>query len=98
MLRLITLAVVFVSVCKIRQVNMSYGKRSWLHLQVISGQQLPKPKASGAKGNTVDPYVTVEVFGIPADCAEERTKTVSNTGMIHRLFILFLIILTVGFI
>jgi len=51
---------------------------------VISGQQLPKPKASGAKGNTVDPYVTVEVFGIPADCAEERTKTVNNTGMIQR--------------
>jgi len=46
---------------------------------------LPKPKASGAKGNTVDPYITVEVFGIPADCAEERTKTVNNTGMIHRL-------------
>jgi len=45
---------------------------------------LPKPKASGAKGNTVDPYVTVEVFGIPADCAEERTKTVNNTGMIYR--------------
>jgi inactive phospholipase C-like protein 2 len=50
-------------------------------LQVISGQQLPKPKASGAKGNTVDPYVTVEVFGIPADCVEERTKTVHHTGM-----------------
>ena len=48
-------------------------------LQVISGQQLPKPKASGAKGNTVDPYVTVEVFGIPADCVEERTKAVQHS-------------------
>jgi len=54
-------------------------------VQVISGQELPKPKASGAKGNTVDPYVTVEVFGIPADCAEERTKTLNNTGMINVL-------------
>jgi len=48
--------------------------------QIISGQQLPKPKASGAKGNTVDPYVTIEVFGIPADCVEERTKTVQHSS------------------
>ena len=27
-----------------------------------------------------DPYVTVEIFGIPADCAEERTKTVPHNG------------------
>lgn len=54
--------------------------------QVISGQQLPKPKESGAKGNTVDPYVTVEIFGIPADCVEERTKTVRHNGKFYSLF------------
>ena len=48
--------------------------------QVISGQRFPKPKGSGAKGDTIDPYVTVEIFGIPADCAEERTKTVQHNG------------------
>ena len=47
---------------------------------MISGQQLPKPKGSGAKGDTIDPYVTVEIFGIPADCAEEKTKTMQHNG------------------
>ncbi|KAK2155784.1 hypothetical protein LSH36_231g00005 [Paralvinella palmiformis] len=51
-----------------------------LHIKVISAQQLPRPRGSGAKGDTIDPYVTVEVFGIPADCAEERTKTVQHNG------------------
>ncbi|KAK2188257.1 hypothetical protein NP493_138g02010 [Ridgeia piscesae] len=51
-----------------------------LHIKVISGQRFPKPKGSGAKGDTIDPYVTVEIFGIPADCAEERTKTVQHNG------------------
>ncbi|KAI0207494.1 Inactive phospholipase C-like protein 1 [Lamellibrachia satsuma] len=52
-----------------------------LHIKVISGQRFPKPKGSGAKGDTIDPYVTVEIFGIPADCAEERTKTVQHNGL-----------------
>lgn len=52
-------------------------------VQVISAQQLPKPRGSGAKGDTVDPYVTVEVSGIPIDCATERTKTVRNNGNSH---------------
>ena len=47
---------------------------------MISGQNLPKPKGSGARGNTIDPYVSVEVFGIPADCCEERTRTVQHDG------------------
>ena len=39
---------------------------------------MPKPRGAAARGDTVDPYVTVEVLGIPADCAEERTKTVRH--------------------
>ncbi|MEQ2194334.1 Inactive phospholipase C-like protein 2 [Xenoophorus captivus] len=47
---------------------------------VISGQNLPKPKGSGAKGDVVDPYVYVEIHGIPADCTERRTRTVTQNG------------------
>lgn len=55
-------------------------KWSTFRLQVISGQNLPKPKGSGAKGDVVDPYVYVEIHGIPADCTERRTRTVSQNG------------------
>ena len=51
-----------------------------MKLQVISAQQLPKPRGSAAKGDTIDPYITVEIFGIPVDCASDRTKTVKNNG------------------
>ncbi|KAM9384294.1 inactive phospholipase C-like protein 2 [Pholidichthys leucotaenia] len=51
-----------------------------LHVKVISGQNLPKPRGSGAKGDVVDPYVYVEIHGIPADCTERRTRTVSQNG------------------
>ncbi|KAK6324110.1 hypothetical protein J4Q44_G00064490 [Coregonus suidteri] len=51
-----------------------------LHVKVISGQNLPRPRGSGAKGDVVDPYVYVEIHGIPADCAERRTRTVMQNG------------------
>ncbi|XP_028674029.2 inactive phospholipase C-like protein 2 [Erpetoichthys calabaricus] len=51
-----------------------------LHIKIISGQNFPKPKGSGAKGDVVDPYVYVEIHGIPADCAEQRTKTIYQNG------------------
>ncbi|KAM6958877.1 inactive phospholipase C-like protein 2 [Aplochiton taeniatus] len=51
-----------------------------LHVKVISGQNLPRPRGSGAKGDVVDPYVYVEIHGIPADCAERRTRTVIQNG------------------
>ncbi|EPB67729.1 Phosphatidylinositol-specific phospholipase C, Y domain protein [Ancylostoma ceylanicum] len=51
-----------------------------LHLRILSGQQLPRPRGSNAKGDSSDPFVVIEVFGIPGDCAEERTKTVRNDG------------------
>ncbi|XP_061159867.1 inactive phospholipase C-like protein 2 [Syngnathus typhle] len=51
-----------------------------LHMKVISGQNLPKPRGSAAKGDVVEPYIYVEIHGIPADCAEQRTKTVSQNG------------------
>ncbi|PFX30571.1 Inactive phospholipase C-like protein 1 [Stylophora pistillata] len=51
-----------------------------LQIKVISGQQFPKPKGSTAKGDVIDPFVTIEVFGIPADIAQERTRTVPHNG------------------
>ncbi|XP_028284322.1 inactive phospholipase C-like protein 2 isoform X2 [Parambassis ranga] len=51
-----------------------------LHVKVISGQNLPKPRGAEAKGDVVDPYVYVEIHGIPADCAERRTRSVTHNG------------------
>uniref|UniRef100_A0A3B4WU55 Phosphoinositide phospholipase C n=1 Tax=Seriola lalandi dorsalis TaxID=1841481 RepID=A0A3B4WU55_SERLL len=51
-----------------------------LIIQVISGQNLPRPRGSEAKGDVVDPYVYVEIHGIPADCTERRTRTVIQNG------------------
>ncbi|KAL3309531.1 Inactive phospholipase C-like protein 2 [Cichlidogyrus casuarinus] len=52
-----------------------------LRLRVISAQQLPKPRGSAVKGDIVEPYVVLEVFGIPVDCAEERTKTLKGISV-----------------
>ncbi|XP_043916576.1 inactive phospholipase C-like protein 1 [Protopterus annectens] len=51
-----------------------------LHIKVISGQNFPKPMGACAKGDVIDPYVCIEIHGIPADCAEQRTKTVPQNG------------------
>lgn len=47
---------------------------------MVAGQQLPLPRGASVKASSIDPYVLLQVFGIPADCAEARTKTVSNEG------------------
>ncbi|ROT65181.1 hypothetical protein C7M84_016856 [Penaeus vannamei] len=40
-----------------------------LKIKIISGQCLPKPRGSTAtKASFIDPYVVIQVFGIPADC------------------------------
>ncbi|EFO25701.2 phosphatidylinositol-specific phospholipase C [Loa loa] len=44
---------------------------------VISGQYLPMISQAN---DVVDPYVTVEIFGIPADSRKFRTKTIRNNG------------------
>ncbi|KAJ1187393.1 hypothetical protein NDU88_004169 [Pleurodeles waltl] len=51
-----------------------------LHVKIISGQNFPKPKGACAKGDVIDPYVCIEIHGIPADCSEQRTKTVQENG------------------
>lgn len=49
-------------------------------IQVISGYRFPKPKGSGTKSLITDPYVLIEIFGIPTDCSSARTKTVPGNG------------------
>uniref|UniRef100_A0A3Q2GAG4 Phosphoinositide phospholipase C n=1 Tax=Cyprinodon variegatus TaxID=28743 RepID=A0A3Q2GAG4_CYPVA len=49
-----------------------------LRIKVISAHNLPKPQGSGAKGEVIDPYVVLEVHGVPADCAEQRTRTAAQ--------------------
>uniref|UniRef100_H2Z2T4 Phosphoinositide phospholipase C n=1 Tax=Ciona savignyi TaxID=51511 RepID=H2Z2T4_CIOSA len=57
-----------------------------LHLRVISGQNFPKPRGGGAKGHVIDPYVLIELFGLPNDCSEQRTRTAPNNSGDSPLF------------
>ncbi|XP_040205152.1 1-phosphatidylinositol 4,5-bisphosphate phosphodiesterase eta-1 isoform X2 [Rana temporaria] len=53
-----------------------------LILKIISGQQLPKPPDSmlGDRGEIIDPYVEVEMIGLPVDCCKEQTRVVDDNG------------------
>ncbi|XP_071944807.1 uncharacterized protein [Antedon mediterranea] len=57
-------------------------QKKLLTLQVISGQQLPKPPQSllGERGEIIDPFVEVEVIGLPCDTAKMITKTIQDNG------------------
>jgi hypothetical protein len=40
-----------------------------LTIRIISAQCLPKPEGAIVdKGEVIDPYVEVEIFGVPLDC------------------------------
>ncbi|XP_051874452.1 1-phosphatidylinositol 4,5-bisphosphate phosphodiesterase eta-1 [Pristis pectinata] len=53
-----------------------------LTLKIISGQQLPKPPHSmlGDRGEIIDPFVEVEIIGLPVDCCKEQTRVVDDNG------------------
>ncbi|XP_057694249.1 1-phosphatidylinositol 4,5-bisphosphate phosphodiesterase eta-1 isoform X2 [Corythoichthys intestinalis] len=53
-----------------------------LVLKVISGQHLPKPPDSmlGDRGEIIDPFVEVEIIGLPIDCCKEQTRVVDDNG------------------
>ncbi|XP_043952729.1 1-phosphatidylinositol 4,5-bisphosphate phosphodiesterase eta-2a isoform X2 [Gambusia affinis] len=57
-------------------------KKKQLVLKIISGQQLPKPKDSmlGDRGEIIDPFVEVEIIGLPVDCCKEQTRVVDDNG------------------
>ncbi|KAJ8259690.1 hypothetical protein GJAV_G00172310 [Gymnothorax javanicus] len=62
--------------------SMQDQPRKQLVLKIISGQQLPKPKGSmlGDRGEIIDPYVEVEIIGLPVDCCKNRTRVVDDNG------------------
>ncbi|NWX88641.1 PLCH1 phosphodiesterase, partial [Nothoprocta pentlandii] len=53
-----------------------------LILKIISGQQLPKPPDSmlGDRGEIIDPFVEVEIIGLPVDCSKDQTRVVDDNG------------------
>ncbi|XP_068080446.1 1-phosphatidylinositol 4,5-bisphosphate phosphodiesterase eta-2 isoform X1 [Danio rerio] len=57
-------------------------RKSQLVLKIISGQQLPKPKDSmlGDRGEIIDPFVEVEIIGLPIDCNKQQTRVVDDNG------------------
>ena len=61
-----------------------------LRVTVISAQQLPKPGRS-RKGEIIDPYVEVEIFGSHIDYYKKRTKTIGKSFFFFSSFLLFLI-------
>uniref|UniRef100_A0A8B9HW26 Phosphoinositide phospholipase C n=1 Tax=Astyanax mexicanus TaxID=7994 RepID=A0A8B9HW26_ASTMX len=50
-----------------------------LTIQVISGQQLPK--VNNKEGSIVDPFVRVEIYGVPSDQAKQETSYIENNGL-----------------
>ena len=48
-------------------------------MTIFSAQQLPKPKGQ-QKGEIIDPYVKVEVYGVPDDTTKAQTSVVRNNG------------------
>ncbi|KAG7253835.1 hypothetical protein CRUP_012086, partial [Coryphaenoides rupestris] len=49
-----------------------------LRIKVVSAHNLPKPQGAGSKGEVIDPYVVLELHGVPADCGEQRTRTAAQ--------------------
>ncbi len=54
--------------------------------KIISALHLPRPEQAELKANSVDPYVVVQIFGVPRDCDEARTKTVYHNCKSIRFF------------
>uniref|UniRef100_A0A8C2GCD8 Phosphoinositide phospholipase C n=1 Tax=Cyprinus carpio TaxID=7962 RepID=A0A8C2GCD8_CYPCA len=60
--------------------------KSQLVLKIISVQQLPKPKDSmlGDRGEIIDPFVEVEIIGLPINCNKQQTRVVDDNAYIKR--------------
>ncbi|XP_051967553.1 1-phosphatidylinositol 4,5-bisphosphate phosphodiesterase eta-2-like [Xyrauchen texanus] len=58
------------------------NRKTQLVLKIISGQLLPKSKDSmlGDRGEIIDPYVEVEIIGLPVDCNKQQTRVVDDNG------------------
>ncbi|KAM7331254.1 hypothetical protein ACRRTK_010443 [Alexandromys fortis] len=62
--------------------NCGYILKPQQMCKVISGQQLPKPPDSmfGDRGEIIDPFVEVEIIGLPVDCCKDQTRVVDDNG------------------
>lgn len=49
-------------------------------VQVISGYQLPKP-VNHKEASVLDPFVKINIYGIPDDIQKHRTKTIDDKGI-----------------
>ena len=49
-------------------------------MQVLSGYQLPKVPGKEKGHNIIDPFVRVEVFGVPADCHQYESVYIKDEG------------------
>ncbi|GAU97924.1 hypothetical protein RvY_09143-1 [Ramazzottius varieornatus] len=56
------------------------SKPKTLCIKVISAVNLPKPNGAATKGDVIDPFVKIDIFGVSTDCAGSRTKTVANNN------------------
>ncbi|CAL1547805.1 unnamed protein product [Lymnaea stagnalis] len=66
-------------------VSRSANSMKILKICIISGFQIPKPKDS-TKGEIIDPFIKVEVYGVPSDQAEYKTKVIENNGFNPRWY------------
>lgn len=55
-------------------VNTMMNKKK-LEIRVISAQNLP------SKGDISDPFVSVYVYGVQADCASKKTRAIKDNGL-----------------
>lgn len=53
--------------------------RKLLHIKLISGFQLPKPKDS-KKGEIIDPFLKIEIHGVSIDKQEQKSSVMKNNG------------------
>ncbi len=50
-----------------------------VEIRIISGQYLPKP-GTAKDDDVIDPYVTMQVFGVPCDSVKHKTSVIHNNG------------------
>lgn len=47
---------------------------------MISGHHLPKPEGGSKTGEIIDPYVVIQLVGVPEDRRQVKTKPVNDNG------------------
>uniref|UniRef100_A0A0K0EWS5 Phosphoinositide phospholipase C n=1 Tax=Strongyloides venezuelensis TaxID=75913 RepID=A0A0K0EWS5_STRVS len=60
-----------------RSSDVSYFVKKYMKIAIISGQYLPKVEPGN---DIVDPYVSIEIYGVQQDKCKQKTKTIKNNG------------------